>query len=154
MKYSLKIDDHTYEVEIPDLQARPVVAIVDGQMVEVWPENEARVRPAASIKVINPEAETQGPPAPPRPGSGSPPPAGPEASAVLAPAMLAPIPGVIVAILVKEGEQVVYGQGLCIIEAMKMRNTIKSARPGKIAAMRVSPGQTVNYHDVLMEYGE
>jgi biotin carboxyl carrier protein len=68
--------------------------------------------------------------------------------------VLAPIPGVILTILVKEGDDVAYGQDLCIIEAMKMRNAIKAARTGRIAAVRVAPGQTVNHHDVLMEYGE
>jgi len=55
--------------------------------------------------------------------------------------VLAPIPGVILTILVKEGDDVAYGQDLCIIEAMKMRNAIKAARTGRIAAVRVTPSR-------------
>jgi len=64
MKVQVRIDERTYDVEIPDLQARPVVAIVDGQMVEVWPDNSARAEPAASLKDVKPAAKTERPLAP------------------------------------------------------------------------------------------
>jgi biotin carboxyl carrier protein len=147
MKVQVKIDNHIHEVEILDLQSRPVIANVDGQRLEVWPENGVRIEPTAAVK---PSAKTESPLNPP-PSSSS---GGPQPAALQAGAVLAPIPGVIVAILVKEGDEVAYGQDLCIIEAMKMRNAIKAAHAGQIAAVRVSVGQTVNHHDVLIEFGE
>lgn len=38
MKIHVKIEDTTYEVSVGDLSARPVIASVDGQDFEVWPE--------------------------------------------------------------------------------------------------------------------
>ena len=43
MKYTVKIADKSYEVEIEDIHARPVIAHVDGQVFEVNPEDEVTV---------------------------------------------------------------------------------------------------------------
>jgi propionyl-CoA carboxylase alpha chain len=69
-------------------------------------------------------------------------------------AVLAPIPGVIVSIAVEPGAEVEQGQELCILEAMKMKNVIRSPRAGQIAAIKVSAGQHVKHHDLLMEFAE
>jgi biotin carboxyl carrier protein len=66
----------------------------------------------------------------------------------------APIPGVIVSISVQPGSEVSTGQELCVLEAMKMKNTIRSTRSGKIASVSMQIGQHVKHHDVLMEYAE
>jgi biotin carboxyl carrier protein len=66
----------------------------------------------------------------------------------------APIPGVIVAVLVHPGDEVTHGQELCTIEAMKMRNNIRSTRAGRIAEVLVIPGQTVNHNDPLLSFEE
>jgi biotin carboxyl carrier protein len=49
---------------------------------------------------------------------------------------------------------VIHGQELCTIDAMKMRNNIRAARPGRIAEILVTPGQTVNHNDPLMSFEE
>lgn len=74
------------------------------------------------------------------------------ASTALAKTVLAPLPGVIVAIHVKPGTEVAHGQELCIIEAMKMKNVIRATRSGTIAAINVTLNQHVKHHDVLMEF--
>ena len=66
----------------------------------------------------------------------------------------APLPGVIKEVFVTQGEKTAYGQELCVIEAMKMRNTIRSSREGIIAEVTVSPGQTVNHDDILIKFLE
>jgi biotin carboxyl carrier protein len=66
--------------------------------------------------------------------------------------VLAPIPGVIISIQVKQGDEVSLGQELCVLEAMKMKNTIRSPRAGVIASVNVSSGETVKHHDVLVEF--
>jgi glutaconyl-CoA/methylmalonyl-CoA decarboxylase subunit gamma len=66
----------------------------------------------------------------------------------------APIPGTIISISVAEGEQVKHGQELCILEAMKMKNAIRSGRDGKIAKILVKEGDSVQHSQVLMEYSD
>jgi biotin carboxyl carrier protein len=60
------------------------------------------------------------------------------------------MPGRIVNVLVKEGDEVVQQQGLVVMEAMKMENELKSPKAGKIAKVRVSPGQTVEKGELLV----
>jgi len=62
----------------------------------------------------------------------------------------AAMPGLIIEVCVKEGETVSDGQGLLIIEAMKMQNEMCSSRDGVIAKINVEKGQTVNRGDKLI----
>jgi biotin carboxyl carrier protein len=62
----------------------------------------------------------------------------------------APMPGLVVELLVKEGEKVENGQGLLIVEAMKMQNEMKSTRDGIVKNLSVKQGQTVNSGDTLI----
>lgn len=66
--------------------------------------------------------------------------------------MKAPIPGVIISIIVNEGDKVTFGQELCILEAMKMKNVIRAGRAGTIAKVLVKEGESVQHSQVLMEY--
>ena len=65
----------------------------------------------------------------------------------------APMPGKVVKLLVHEGEEVEAGQGLVIIEAMKMQNEMKSPRAGTIANVKVAEGGPVAAGDVLVVVG-
>jgi biotin carboxyl carrier protein len=58
--------------------------------------------------------------------------------------VLAPMPGKIVRVLVQAGDQVEAGQGLLVVEAMKMQNEIRAPKTGKIERVAVVAGQTVN----------
>jgi biotin carboxyl carrier protein len=62
------------------------------------------------------------------------------------------MPGVIVEILVRSGDWVKYGQPLGLLEAMKMRNILRSPRDGVIATVEVSPGQTAAHGQVLLTF--
>jgi biotin carboxyl carrier protein len=64
--------------------------------------------------------------------------------------VVAPMPGKVVRVLVEEGQQVEAGQGVVVVEAMKMQNEMKSPKAGAVAELRVSPGATVNAGDVLL----
>jgi biotin carboxyl carrier protein len=57
--------------------------------------------------------------------------------------IIAPMPGKIVRVLVTPGERVERGQGIVVVEAMKMQNELKAHRGGRIAALAVSEGETV-----------
>lgn len=62
----------------------------------------------------------------------------------------APMPGKVVRLLVKEGDMVEAGQGLLVVEAMKMQNEIRSPKSGKIEKFFVTEGQAVNAGEALL----
>lgn len=61
----------------------------------------------------------------------------------------ASMPGRVIRVLVSKDEAVESGQGVVVIEAMKMQNELKSPKAGKVAELRVTPGDTVSAGDVL-----
>jgi biotin carboxyl carrier protein len=61
----------------------------------------------------------------------------------------APMPGKIVKVLVGQGDAVEAGQGLMVVEAMKMQNEIRSPKSGKVEKLLAKEGQAVNAGDVL-----
>lgn len=58
-------------------------------------------------------------------------------------AVKAPMPGLVVKVLVEVGASVAPGQGLVVLEAMKMENEIKATAPGEVESIHVKPGQAV-----------
>ena len=64
--------------------------------------------------------------------------------------IVAPMPGKIVRILVKAGDTVELGQGLIVIEAMKMQNEIRSPKSGAVEKIIAKEGDAVNAGDVLL----
>ncbi|MHB1193768.1 MAG: acyl-CoA carboxylase biotin carboxyl carrier protein subunit [Longimicrobiales bacterium] len=63
----------------------------------------------------------------------------------------APMPGLLVQIEVAVGDRVEAGQGVAIVEAMKMENELKAEAPGVVARIHVRPGQAVEKDQVLIE---
>ena len=61
----------------------------------------------------------------------------------------ASMPGRVVRVLLRKGEPVAAHQALLVVEAMKMQNELKSPRDGRVADLRVAPGDTVSTGDVL-----
>ena len=137
MNLQVKIGEQSFAVEVGDLSARPIRVQVDDETFEVWPEE------AAAVEAIPAAAPVSAP-----------------AAAVPAPAanghglrlVCAPIPGVIDSIVVKPGDKIATGQELCVLEAMKMKNTIRATREGSIAAVRVSVGDHVQKGHPLVEF--
>jgi biotin carboxyl carrier protein len=64
----------------------------------------------------------------------------------------APMPGLVVRVLVDTGDSVPVGQGLIVLEAMKMENELRAPAPGKVAAVRVAAGQAVEKGQLLIEF--
>ena len=134
MKVTVKIDGQIYDVEIKDINKRPIVAIVDGETFEIQPETELGASfPSEPAPVKAKATSTQ-------PISGK--------------ALLAPLPGTVTEIFVLPGARVEIGQPVCVIEAMKMKNTIRADRSGTIANVSISPGQSVKHKQVLVEFVE
>lgn len=62
----------------------------------------------------------------------------------------APMPGLVVSILVVAGQEVATGDVLVILESMKMQNELKSPRDGKIARIRVEEGDNVERKETIL----
>jgi biotin carboxyl carrier protein len=60
------------------------------------------------------------------------------------------MPGKVVRILVEQGSEVAKGEGVVVVEAMKMQNELKAPKDGTVSAVKVEEGQTVNAGDVLV----
>lgn len=71
---------------------------------------------------------------------------------VAAPALRAPMPGLVVRIQVEEGQAVVAGGGVIVLEAMKMENELRAPADGVVRAVRVRPGEAVEKGQVLVEW--
>ena len=65
--------------------------------------------------------------------------------------LVAPMPGMIVRVSVAPGDVVVAGQGLIVMEAMKMENELRAAGPGTVTAVRAVPGTAVQKGAILVE---
>lgn len=143
MKYTVRIAEKTYEVEIQDIHARPVIAHVDGQEFEVNPENGIRLEARAERNIQKETQETKSfeplkPQSRPSPNVNE---------------MTAPLPGTVTEIFVKAGDQIEAGQVILVIEAMKMKNSIRSIRAGRITEVLVSASQTVAHKQILVRFG-
>jgi biotin carboxyl carrier protein len=138
MKYTVKVAGKVYGVEIVDLNARPILARVDGEIFEVLPENNVRLDAGGgeNVKAVKVPMIMEA-------GMGG---------ASNDNAIFAPLPGNITEVFVKAGDEVQTGQVILIIEAMKMKNSIRSTRAGKLAAVLVSAGQTVAHKQALVEF--
>jgi biotin carboxyl carrier protein len=65
----------------------------------------------------------------------------------------APMPGLIVNIIAKEGASISKGEPLIILEAMKMENVIKAPADVVVKSIKVQPKQAVEKGEILMEFG-
>jgi biotin carboxyl carrier protein len=145
MKMKLKIENESYEVELGDLDSTPVLATVNGETFEVFLEEKEIPTP-----VIPTQASPQAAKAPVRVA----PKVVKAAATVTSNSVVAPIPGVIDSIKVREGDTVKSGQELLVLEAMKMKNVIRATREGNIARIYISVGDQVPHGHVLLEFAD
>jgi len=136
MKYIVKVADTSFEVEIEDIHARPVIARVDGQVFEVSPEDQVKSALPQEPTLLRP-IQVSKPPTAAGAGINE---------------MTAPLPGTVIEVFIKTGDYIEAGQVILIIEAMKMKNSIRSTRAGKIAEVLVSAGQTVAHKQALVRF--
>jgi len=64
----------------------------------------------------------------------------------------APMPGLVLQVLVAPGQEVEAGAGLAVLEAMKMENELRAAAAGTVAAVHVAPGDAVGKGDLLISF--
>ncbi len=136
MKYIVTINDKNYEVEVEQGEAK-VLAVT-----------QAAAAPAAVSAAAAASAPAAAPPTVPAPAA----PAAP-GQPIIGDALPAPMPGVILNILKKEGDVVKSGDIVLIMEAMKMENEIVATRGGMITKVFVAKGATVTTGDPLVAVG-
>jgi biotin carboxyl carrier protein len=144
--YQITINGHAYKVDVPNPNERPIRAIIDGETIEVYIENDtpsdlssgettSQASATMTPRTLSPEHVTS---------NNVPPTASPTG------VVKSPLPGTIVRISVKEGDRVEAGQELCVLEAMKMNNPIRSTINGEVTEIQVSIGQQVQHGAPLM----
>ena len=67
--------------------------------------------------------------------------------------IVAPMPGMVVKVEVAEGDVVRAGQGIVIVEAMKMENELRAEVAGRVKAVHVKAGEAVEKDQVLIDFG-
>jgi len=68
--------------------------------------------------------------------------------------LTAPMPGLVVRVEVEEGRRVAAGDGLVVLEAMKMENELRAPAAALVARVLVEAGAAVEKGDVLVEFGD
>jgi len=141
-EFSIVIDGQTYHVKIKELASGELEVELDGSIHRVSMAEVAgkdSLSQVLSTPKIAPTPAVSIPPTKRPPGGGE-------------NHLAAPMPGDIVEIIVKPGDQVCVGQELCVLEAMKMKNILRSSRDGVVASIEVTLGQSVKYGDVLVRF--
>ncbi len=139
--YRVTVAGKEYSVEISNPREHPVRAVVDGEPVEVWVEEDVPVSGVASAVPAPAAAVSSAPRVPGRVAS--------QAGDVTA-----PLPGVVTVISVKVGDGVKPGQELCILEAMKMNNPIRATSGGVVKTIYVTIGQQVQHGTPLFQIAD
>jgi len=159
-KYEYLINGKPFVVEILSFDGRRGDVRVNNVAYSV----EVPQGPAASAPVYaTPSLAAPPPAAPPRPPEAAPasaptpraapvPAAAPPARASSDSMVVAPMPGIILSIAVKEGDEVSAGDAMLVLEAMKMENEIHATRAGKIKKIYVSVGAEVRSGSELVEF--
>lgn len=137
----VKIKGKWYTVEVEDISARPVIAFVNGERVEV--DIESLTDPTDIFKgTPSREIETEVE----YPTENT---AGPRTGYIVR----APMPGVIVSVSVNVGDRISAGDEVCVMEAMKMQQIIRSDRDGSVLRIRVTKDQHIADGAALIELG-
>jgi len=120
--YSLIVDNRSFEVDV-DITEDEYRVLVDGRSYHVELVDERRVRLGGAQPGIQLEGRQQ---------------------------VSVPMPGKVIAVLVGEGDRVEKGQGLVIVEAMKMENEVRSPIAGEVKEVRVKAGDALEAGALLM----
>lgn len=121
--YSLLIDNESFEALVEEREGQWQV-LMHGDLYTVDVADERAQRLAASVGSLVPEGGDL--------------------------TVSAPIPGLVVAVLVEEGQQVETGDTLVILESMKMENELKAPRAGVVERVAVKAGDSVEQRQTLM----
>lgn len=135
-KYKFKINGNSYHVNIKKASGNIIRLEVNGSQYEVELETEVRTSKTPALIRVEPRPVQR---------------VEPLATGATTKKVVAPLPGTILKVLVKEGDVVKTGDTLVILEAMKMENTILAESSGTVQSIKVQPQANVLQGDLLME---
>ncbi len=141
-KFKFTIQGNNYDVEILNIEENFAEIDVNGSTYKV--EIQQEVKSTKTPKLVRKQFEPQ--------ESATVKTNKPSAKAA-AGLIKAPLPGVIIEVKAKEGDEVKIGDKLLVMEAMKMENNINADREGKIVSVKIKQGDSVLEGDVLVEIG-
>ncbi len=134
--FKFKIYDNNYNVRIISHEDNVVELEVNGTAYAV--EMKAEVKKPKTPTLIRSAAKGSSAPVKVNPGSST-------------TKIVAPIPGTIVSIAIKVGDEIKVGDMLLVLDAMKMENHITAEKAGTVSAILVTAGQQVLQSDLLIE---
>ena len=137
--FKFKIDDKPYAVDIVNVGEKTAVVNVNGVQYEV--EMQQELRSSKTPTIVRQDAI---------PATDTPPPVRFPKSKEGSAQLRSPLPGKVIDIMVKAGDQVAVGQTVMCIEAMKMENNIKTDHAGTVTAVKVQKNDVVVEGDVLV----
>lgn len=149
--YELSINGTDYKVKVKSFNLDAAELEINGGTVKVAVKNmgddlEGRAIPARPLPSKTPSAS-------PAPKSGAKPATAKSTASGSGNAVVAPIPGAIMEIFVKEGQEIKAGQPVLKMEAMKMENIINSDFDGTVQSISVNPGDAVSQGQELVLIG-
>ena len=137
----VRVGGRWHAVEVGELSGSPVTVTVDGETFEVEVEG---LPPAAPARPRRGRTQTPGILVPPPASRVNP-------TTADGNVIRSPMPGRVISILVRPGDTVSVGQEVCVVEAMKMEQSIRSPQNGTVKEIRVQPMDSVRTNDPLME---
>jgi biotin carboxyl carrier protein len=162
-QFKITVNGNEYFVNVEDLQENSAQVEVNGLSFEVGFEDATGMSYTPATAASAPKQEVAVPAvkqAKPVATTTKPAAAAPAAKSAAAAAassggaaIVSPLPGVIVDINVKVGDEVKSGQKVLVLEAMKMENNINADRDGKVVAIKVGKGDSVLEGDDLIIIG-
>ncbi len=145
-RFAVRVGEDSYEVQLSGDENLAEAAITPGYQ----PMTAAPAAPVITrVKTERPAAA----PAAAAPAAAAAPKARPAAGGGKG-AITAPMPGVIIEVSVKAGDEVARGQQVAILDAMKMHNVIGAPRAGTVAEVFVAAGQSVDHGDAIIKFKE
>ena len=136
----VRVGNNWYNIEVGDLSQSPVQVTVEGETFSV----EVEGLPAVQPRPRRGRSQTPGITVPPPTSRASP-------SRTEENVIRSPMPGRVISILVRPGDRVTAGQEVCVVEAMKMEQSIRAAREGVVKEVLVQPTDSVRTNDPLIE---
>ena len=158
--YRLKIGEQSFEARILEYTESRVIVDLNGDTYEVELTPDESVERRSFVRSVpqatgndsaGAAADTRSQPPTPEP---RPTPQRPVSGVASPGALTAPIPGVVKDILVSEGDVVIEGQVVLILEAMKMENEIAARSSGTVTTIHVKVGNSVQEDQPLLDIGE
>lgn len=152
--FDVTVQGKTYHVEIPNPAVNPLEISVDGEVFQVKIEGSQVSAAASQWPAEPPRVAPEPPPLPAPPHVAIARPAGPipvssKTGGAGGKDMIAPMPGTILSVEAAVGETINPGDVICVLEAMKMKNPIRSTYAGIVESVPITAGQTVAYGALL-----